>query len=153
MVTHGAVAQVGKFGIVGILNTAIDFGIFNALSGSRLKVAKVPANICSTTVAMVFSFFANRDAVFHAGTGNPFTQALLFFLITGFGLYVLQTGVLYLLMYRWEWPTNLVDRLLKLSNRTQNAAVDLVLRNSAKAAGTVVSLIWNFFMYKYVVFR
>lgn len=154
MVTQGAVAQVGKFGVVGIINTAVDFAIFNILAGTRLKVPKIPANIFSTTVAMVFSFFANRQEVFLAGrSGDPVAQALLFFLVTGFGLYVLQTGVLYLLLYKWQWPTRLVDWVLRVSGPKQTPAVDVVLRNGAKAAGTVVSLIWNFFMYKYVVFR
>lgn len=150
----GAVAQVGKFGVVGVINTVIDFAIFNALTGTRLKVPKIPANIFSTTIAMVFSFFANRQEVFLAGrSGDPVAQAVLFFLVTGFGLYVLQTGVLYLLLYRWQWPTLLVDWVLRVSSPKQSPAEDLVLRNGAKAAGTIVSLIWNFFMYKYVVFR
>jgi putative flippase GtrA len=153
MVTQGAVAQVGKFGVVGLLNTVIDFSIFNFLSGWRLKVDKIPANICSTTVAMVFSFFANREAVFLAGSGNPVIQAILFFVVTGFGLYVLQTGVLYLLLYRWKWPAKSVAGLLKITGTQRRLSNDLVLRNGAKAGGTVVSLIWNFIMYKYVVFR
>ena len=154
MVTQGAITQVGKFGIVGILNTIIDFGIFNALTGTRLKLAKIPANIISTTVAMVFSFFANRQEVFLAGqSGNPVMQALLFFIVTGFGLYVLQNGVIYVILYRWKWPTQLVDRILHIRNPDESGSADVILRNGAKAVGTVVSLTWNFFVYKYVVFR
>lgn len=154
MLTQGAFAQIGKFGIVGILNTIIDFTIFNVLTGTRLKVPKIPANICSTTVAMVFSFVANREEVFLAGrSGDPVAQAVLFFLVTGFGLYVLQTGVLYLVLYRWKWPTRLVDWILHTAYPKHTPSDDFLLRNGAKAAGTMVSLIWNFFMYKYVVFR
>jgi len=148
----GSLAQVGKFGLVGILNTLIDFGIFNALtSGGR--VSKVKANLCSTSVAMIFSFTANRQAVFAGQRGNPWEQAALFFVVTGIGVYGLQTGVLYLLVNRWRWPTRLVHRVLALAGAGSRNLDDVLLRNGGKACGTVVSLTWNFFLYKYVVFR
>jgi putative flippase GtrA len=149
---HGIAAQIGKFGVVGVFNTLIDFGIFNFLTG-KLRVAKILANICSTTVAMIFSFIANRDAVFHAGTGNPATQAVLFFITTGFGLYVLQSGVFYLMLNRWRWPLRLAKRLVKWLNLLERTSTDVIQRNGVKACGTVISLIWNFILYKYVVFR
>ncbi|HUC86733.1 MAG TPA: GtrA family protein [Candidatus Saccharimonadales bacterium] len=149
---HAILPQIGKFGIVGVLNTVIDFSIFNFLTG-RLRVAKIVANICSTTVAMVFSFVANRDAVFHAGSGNPLDQAILFFIATGFGLYVLQTGVFYLLLHRWQWPYQVAVWTVDLRRFPKRISTDVVHRNGVKICGTIVSLIWNFILYKYVVFR
>jgi putative flippase GtrA len=148
----GSLAQVGKFGLVGVLNTLIDFGIFNALtSGGR--VSKVKANLCSTSVAMIFSFTANRQEVFAGQRGNPWEQAALFFVVTGIGVYGLQTGVLYLLVNRWQWPAQMVRRGLKLGGMQRHRLDDVLLRNGGKACGTVVSLTWNFVLYKYVVFR
>lgn len=149
----GGVAQVGKFGVVGILNTLIDFVVFNLLSSKRIGFSKVTANICSTTLAMIFSFFANRQAVFSGGNSNPFTQAVLFFVITGFGLYVLQTGALHVLVDVWRWPRRLVDRVLKITGLNKRFSTDFVLKNGAKAGASILSLTWNFFLYKYVVFR
>jgi putative flippase GtrA len=150
--SHEAIAQVGKFGIVGILNTVLDFVIFNILSSKRVGMGKIPANICSTTVAMIFSFFANRTAVFEAGSGDPAKQAVLFFVVTGFGLYVLQSGVLYLLLRQWKWPAKLTTAFLKVTHLNKRFSTDFVLKNGAKVVATLVSLTWNFFMYKYVVF-
>lgn len=145
--------QVGKFGIVGILNTLLDFLIFNLLSSKLFRVPKVAANICSTTVAMVFSFFANRQAVFTSGTGDPVVQAVLFFVVTGFGLYVLQTGILHLVVNKWKWPLRLVTAVLRISHLERLMSPDFVLKNGGKAFATLFSLTWNFFLYKYVVFR
>ena len=152
-VTSGGLAQVGKFGVVGILNTLIEFSIFNALSGKQLKYPKIVANTCSTSVAMLFSFFANREGVFNGSHGNPVTEVILFFVATGFGIYVLQNAVLYLLLYRWSWPTKLVTHFLRVTKLKQRFSLDFTLRNGGKAAATVVSLTWNFFLYKYVVFK
>lgn len=148
----GALAQAGKFGVVGVLNTVIDFSIFNALTAGR-RVPDVVANICSTTVAMIFSFVANRDAVFHGGSGNPLQQAVVFFAVTAVGVWVLQTGVLYLLADRWRWPRRWLQQALRLVGQRDAAPTDLIMRNAGKIGGTVVSLVWNFVMYKYVVFR
>jgi putative flippase GtrA len=150
---HGEISQVGKFGIVGVLNTLIDFGIFNLLTSRLVKMSRVPANICSTTVAMIFSFFANRHTVFMNGTGDPVTQAFLFFSVTAFGLYVIQTGILYLLAVRWQWPGRIVKQLLRLTRLGHVISYSFALNNGAKLAGTLCSLGWSFYMYKYVVFR
>ncbi|HEX7259941.1 MAG TPA: GtrA family protein [Candidatus Saccharimonadia bacterium] len=151
--SHGDLSQVGKFGIVGVLNTIIDFTIFNILTSKRFHMHKVTANIISTTTAMIFSFFANRQAVFESGTGNPVVQAVLFFAVTAFGLYIIQTGVLYLLAVRWSWPDRLIRHLLKLTRLNRLISHSFALNNGAKLAGTLCSLSWSFYMYKHVVFR
>ncbi len=151
--THGTFSEAGRFGIVGIINTIIDFTIFNILTSKPLNVHKVQANICSTSVAMIFSFFANREAVFTGGTGNPWIQAVMFFLVTAFGLYVIQTGVLYLLAERWQWFKRIIIKALSVTQLSKRISLDFALKNSSKIVGTLCSLIWNFFMYKYLVFQ
>lgn len=64
--TKREVAQVGRFGLVGIINTLIDFIILNMVSratGWSDEIANIPA----VMVAMTFSFFANRHFVFKGG--------------------------------------------------------------------------------------
>ncbi len=144
-------AQVGRFGAVGIFNTLIDFVLFNLLSSRRVGLTKLQANTISTSITMVISFFLNKSAVFRAG-GEPGFQALSFFLITAFGLYVLQNCVIYLLAQRWRWPRQLVN-LFRQRVGLQRPGTEFILKNGAKAAGTLVSLTWNYFMYKQVVFN
>jgi putative flippase GtrA len=141
--------RVGKFGIVGILNTVIDFTIYNVLS-SRAGLTLVQANIVSTTIAMVFSFLANKHVVFQKDEGSSVKQAVLFFAVTAFGLYVLQTGTIKLLTDVWLVPVSLgisAAHALGITGHDQ-----LVAKNGAKALATMVSLTWNYIMYKKVVF-
>ncbi len=100
---------------------------------------------------MIMSFFLNKATVFHA-SGNATAQAAAFFVITAFGLYVLQNSVIYLLAERWQWPRQLTD-LVRRSVGMPNNTTEILLKNGAKAAGTVVSLVWNYIMYKRVVFQ
>lgn len=143
--------QLGKFGAVGALNTFLDFFIFNFCS-KFLQLALIPSNIISTTIAMVFSFVVNRKVVFGKGDSSAVRQAVIFFAVTAFGLYVLQNAVIHLLAVSWPGPllaTVKVVRHLGISVFSDAFYVN----NGAKAVGTVVSLAWNFIMYKKVVFR
>ena len=149
--TTAAIKQVGKFGAVGILNTLIDFSIYNFCL-KYLELSTVGSNTISTTIAMLFSFFANRQVVFTGGDGSVRRQAVLFFAVTAFGLYVLQNGVIHLFTDVWRGPLEAVVRGLR-SAGIHVFADAFYINNIAKAIGTVVSLTWNFIMYKKVVFK
>lgn len=141
--------RVGKFGVVGIINTVIDFTLYNILSSTTF-LSLVESNIVSTTVAMVFSFFANRNVVFKAKGGSIKQQTIRFLLVTGFGIYVLQNGTIALLTQVWPGPLNAVVHLAVASGFHGHNA--FIIKNSAKIIATVVSLIWNYIMYKRLVF-
>src|SRR5476651_2193275 len=92
----GRIKQAGKFGVVGVVNTFLDFFIFNVCT-KFLRLALIPSNTISTTIAMIFSFIANRKVVFKGGRHSAIRQAIVFFVVTAFGLYVLQNGIIHLL--------------------------------------------------------
>jgi putative flippase GtrA len=142
--------RVGKFGIVGVLNTLIDFILYNLLS-SKIGLTLVQSNIISTTVAMMFSFMANKNLVFKKTNGSVAVQAAVFFATTAFGLYVLQSGTIILLTDIWLWPVHTLVGLAHLLTVTGHD--EFIIKNGAKAAATLVSLTWNYIMYKKVVFR
>jgi putative flippase GtrA len=149
--TKTEIKRVGKFGLVGIANTLIDFGIYNFAS-KFLGWTLIEANTLSTTVAMTFSFFANRQLVFEPGRGSMARQAAVFFAVTAFGLYIIQNGIIHLLTSEWrgplEWGTHIVRQGgIKLFSDA------FWINNGAKAVATVASLTWNYIMYKKVVFR
>ena len=147
------VKRVGRFGLVGILNTLIDVGLLNLLKFKFGMGVPFPANFISTSVAMTFSFFANRQLVFQSQQRTVAKQVLLFFGVTAFGLYGLQTGVIKLFSEVWLWPVetalNLVD-LLRLSGIFGDEFVRL---NFVKALAIATSMVWNYTMYKKVVFK
>lgn len=145
--------RVGKFGAVGILNTLLDFGIYNALTTKRIGLTKLRANVVSTTITMIISFFLQRQVVFGSGQSSPLLQAIKFFAVTAFGLYILQNIVIYLFTKSWKWPKNLVHAVLKKLPKIKYINDDFVVKNGAKVAATLVSLTWNYIMYKRVVFK
>lgn len=147
------IKQVGKFGLVGIINTLLDFGLFNLFSSSLVGLTLYQANIGSTSVAMIFSFFANKRLVFKQEGGNLLKQAVVFVAVTGFGLWVLQNGVIKLLVDVWPVPLNLAYAVVEFLNLDQIFSRDFVTKNGAKAIATVVSLVWNFVLYKKIVFK
>lgn len=118
-----------RFGIVGIANTLVD-----ALGYAILLALGLPvfvANFISTSTGMLLSFTLNRNFTFRAKDGDIRRQALLFFAVTAFGLWVVQ--FLIILLVR-QWLPGV------------NALVP-------KGAGILVGLVWNYVLYHKVVFR
>ena len=146
-------SSLAKFGLVGILNTVIDFGIFNVLTNKKIGWKKIPANLVSTTTAMIVSFALNRGFVFHATAGNIYAQTAEFFAVTAFGLYVLQNLVIWFLLDVWEWPVDLAWKIVCLVKLDKRMSHDFVRKNAAKAAATLVSLTWNYLMFSFIVFK
>ncbi|QQR51770.1 GtrA family protein [Candidatus Saccharibacteria bacterium] len=126
--------QVGRFGLVGIINTALDIGILFVLKSLGVPVSY--ANVVSTSVAFCFSFFANKLYTFNGREGNVVRQMTLFIVVTLFGLWVLQTIVIQLTLPLW-------------GTLFSNGQLALL---AAKLAATIVSLSWNYTLYEKLVF-
>ncbi len=143
--------QVGSFGIVGIFNTLLDFGIFNMLQYA-LHFAPVPANVVSTTIAQIISFGLNRKFVF-AGAKTKHGHAstvVRFIVITAIGLYVVQNLVLSFFAHVFTLPGDIAYSLAQ--SLGINVTADFVINNVAKLIATVFSAAWNFVLYKKIVF-
>ncbi len=150
LTARAEIKRLGKFGAVGILNTGLDFGLYNLLSSS-LGLSLIQANILSTTAAMGFSFVANKKLVFKHHAGSFWRQAAVFLAITAFGLYVIQTGTILLLTDLWVWPVRTAIHLFHWFGLTGHD--NFLIKNTAKAIATALSLSWNYVMYKKVVFN
>lgn len=121
-----------RFVLVGGTNTAIDFGILFILHGLGLN--KYIANIISTLIAFIFSFFANRHFTFKSEK-DARKQIIPFTVVTLSGLWILQPIIIWFILI----PLHAID---------QNAALFI-----AKLAATIVSLIWNYILYSRFVFK
>ncbi len=102
---------------------------------------------------MIFSFFANQRFVFKAQGGNFLVQAASFYLVTAFGLYVLQNLVIYTLTKKWKLIPDIAVSVVHATGLKRRFSDDFVSKNTTKLAATAVSLIWNFILFQYVVFR
>lgn len=128
-------AEKLRFAVVGGLNTAIDFVILFTLVA--LGFPNIAGNYISTSVALIFSFFANKKFTFkHDGKAN-IKQLAYFLLITIFGLWVIQPVIIEGI------------RLLIGSWLTNNYIVLLI----GKILANATTLIWNYLLYRKFVFK
>lgn len=125
-----------RFAIIGGINTILDFSVLFLLVNMS-SMPYVIANIASVSVAFVFSFFANRKFTFKSNDGNIIRQAILFGVVTLFGLWVIQSVVIVI-----------ITALL-----AQFGVVDNLSLLISKLVATVVSLVWNFVLYSKIVFK
>lgn len=129
--------QLAKFGLVGVLNTAIDFGILNFLSG-YLQVTEgvqlIPIKATSFFVALVNSYWWNKNWVFES---KKKANLVTFVVVSVIGI-SLNVSAVYILTTLIQPPA------------TMSAQIWL---NLANVAATFLSLAWNFLGYRLVVFK
>jgi putative flippase GtrA len=121
--------QAAKFGSVGVLNTLLDLALYFVFTrwlglGDQPAVAKA----ISYSVGVLNSFLLNRVWTFQAG-GSSWASLIPFVLSSLVGL-AINTGMLQL--------------CLKTLNLPEIIAIGLA---------TASSLIWNFLVSKYFIFR
>jgi putative flippase GtrA len=131
--TRESLHQFVKFALIGVVNTAVDFGIYYMLTRytTFFDVAtpmRYLANIISFLVATTFSFFANRLWTFGRKDKATVGEAARFYATTLSGL-GLSTLLLFVLV-----------SLIGIH--------DLV----AKIFTTIVTIFWNFLLKKFYVF-
>jgi len=132
--TRLSLRQIALFAVVGAGNTAIDFGLFNALTlllhitgGAELYIL----NAFSVAVAIVFSYFANGRLTF--GTmGGP--RAFSRFLVISLSTMLVNSAGFALVMVLAH-PTGFLGL------------------NAAKLSAAVISATLNFIGYRTFVFR
>jgi len=136
-----------RFVIAGLLNTGLDFVLLNAL----ILVAHMPvlaANLISVTVGITISYFLNHFFVFRHGEAVTIGRFLKFFAVTGFSSLLLQSGVIWL--FERGFDTTFGRSLLMFGTSAEQEFLEI---NIAKATAVLIGLVWNFTLYRLVVFR
>lgn len=123
--------QVVRFGLVGVINTAVDVGAFATLV--FLGVHSLIAIFVSTSLGLLCSFLLNRRFVFGASRTGPRTVGL-FLLVTCSGLWILQPILIEGLAFVLDTRTALALTIFKL-------------------LATAVTMVWNFSWYRTKVFK
>jgi putative flippase GtrA len=124
-----------RFGLVGGVNTVIDFGTLFTLTS--LGLPPLLSNVISTTFAFFFSFFANKKYTFKSTGTNVKREIILFTVITLFGLWVIQSVFIAIM-------TTLLSSLVLPHG---------IMLFIAKVTATIASLIWNYTLYSRIVFK
>lgn len=148
--------QFGRFVVVGLVNTGIDFIILNLLSnltGVGIHDPKIVyLNVISFSIATTNSYFLNKHWAFEDASKGQSKQFSIFLLVSVLGA-ALNTAVLKfsvtLFPSAFASLSHLITLILPLSVWN---SIDLTL-NLAKVFATGVSLVWNFVGYKLFVFK
>lgn len=144
------IARVIRFGAVGVANTGFDYMLFNILGA--LGAAAVPANLASTSAAMIFSYFANKIFVFRDTNQTNKNQIFMFFAVTATGVWIIQSIVLWVVLHKLGVVTTL-SKEISVAVSGDSAKTEVIARNIAKLFATVASLTWNYVLYHFVVFK
>lgn len=127
-------AEKVRFAIVGGANTTIDFSILFILV--LFGIDKLFSNFISTSVALVFSFFANKKFTFKSNDKSSYMDMLNFLVITLLGLWIIQPIIIYF-----------IDSLFRPLHFNE-----FVVLFIGKCIATVATLIWNYLLYRKFVF-
>jgi putative flippase GtrA len=131
--------KVVRFGVVGVLNTLIDFAVLNlllVLFGVTTGWPLVLCNAVAFLAASLNSYWLNKKWTFAQKGRATLRQYLVFLALAGSGL-LINSLVLYLLVTGLTRPSWLSP---------------ILWINVAKAAASGASLVWNYLAYRYVVF-
>ena len=139
--SKAAKSKKTRFALVGVVNTIVDFAVLNILR-SVFGVSLLPANIVSTTAAMLTSFSLNKKAVFRGSDdGSHRQQFVQFIAVTLASIWFVQGGVIVLMH-------GLLSQVLP-GDFNQVWIID----NVAKIIGIAAGFVWNYMWYSRVVFK
>ncbi len=146
--TKTSVKQAVRFGVVGALNTLVDYSLFYIFI-SAIHLHKSAAQVLATAAAMCCSFFLNRRWTFEKG-GRGSTPEIVKFLIVNFVAMVTVIVLTHLFYDIWH-----VERLVNSVLRAAGASVvcqgDGAIMVS-KILASVFSVVINFLGNKLWVF-
>lgn len=136
-----------RFGTAGIFNTGLDFVMLNTLV-FILGAYPILANTISVSIGITISYLLNHFFVFQLKEKIRFKKYIQFFCITGFSSLIIQNSII--TGFAIFFNSNLSHSLFVIDMLVDNDFFEL---NIAKASAVLVGMVWNFILYKYVIFR
>ncbi|MEV6690101.1 GtrA family protein [Micromonospora sp. NPDC051196] len=123
-----------KFGLVGGINTVINYAVFNALALTVFVDGQLKATVVATVVATITSYLMNRHWTYRDRPKSAMQREYaLFFLFNGVGL-LIELGVLAAAKYGLGMTS-------------------LLALNVAKTGGVVLATLFRFWSYRTFVFQ
>jgi putative flippase GtrA len=137
-------SRLVRFGLVGLLNTTVDVGLFTILRSSGLSI--VLANACSTTTGLIVSLLLNSRYTFGAQAPLSAKRIARFLAVTLIGLWLLQPCIIELLTYATK-HISLLATLIRISGH-----VDVMQTVFPKLGAIAITLVWNYVWYSRFVY-
>ncbi|MFG1952224.1 GtrA family protein [Micromonospora sp. NPDC048830] len=123
-----------KFGVVGGINTVINYAVFNALALTVFENGQLKATVVATVVATITSYLMNRHWTYRDRPKSAMRREYaLFFLFNATGL-LIELGVLAAAKYGLGMTS-------------------LLALNVAKTAGVLLATLFRFWSYRTFVFQ
>jgi putative flippase GtrA len=145
------VKEVGKFGLVGIINTLLDIAILNILK-FIFNFPTLSANIISTSVATINSYILNKSWTFKDKEKKWVKQFVIFATLSAIGI-AINTTILKFLSEVWTVIPDFFVSIVHFIKLNGFFKDDFVITNSAKVFAIAGSMIWNFITYKKFAFN
>ncbi|GIF64690.1 hypothetical protein Ais01nite_27250 [Asanoa ishikariensis] len=123
-----------KFGIVGGINTVINFVVFNALALTIFHNGQLKANVIATVFATITSYFMNRHWTYRDRPKSAIRRETTLFVIFNATGLVIELGVLGIAKYGLDMHS-------------------LLWLNVFKFLGLGLATIFRFYTYRTFVFR
>ncbi|MEV6527076.1 GtrA family protein [Longispora sp. NPDC051575] len=131
---HGLAREVAKFGVVGVINTIVSFGVANLLLHTVFQHGEVKAATAGSLIATVFAYLMNRFWTYrHRPSGSLRREYALFFFFNAVGM-----GITALVTWITKYPLGLDG---------------VAAFNAAQVVGLVLSTMFRFWAYRTFVFR
>jgi putative flippase GtrA len=124
-----------RFSLISSLATAIDFSILLTLTTFGLPL--IVANLISTSISFVFSFFGSKKFAFRTADHHISREAVQFIVVTLFGIWIIQPLII--------WPAEGLLQTLGL----RGVMVVVV----AKLTASLATFFWNYLWYTRLVFK
>jgi putative flippase GtrA len=147
-----------RFAVVGVVNTLVDYVLFVGLT----KILHLPldwvwiAKVISGTVAISVSFYLNRTWVFNSAA-RSFGQATRFLVVTVVAVYGIQTPLTHVFASLYPDIGQAFYAALVATGLPEAFPTVLTeafaIKTAAFAIATSVSMMFNFFLYRFWVFR
>ncbi len=150
------IKQFVKFGLVGAFNTLLDIMVLNALMWTFGITAGIGFSIFKTisfTAAVGNSYWLNKYWTFRDRSRSEVGQISQFLLVSVVGA-IINVGVASLIV-NWVQP---IEALIRMGAAIlAMAGIEMpagqIWANAATFLAIAVSMIWNFTVYKLVVFK
>ncbi len=133
-----------KFGLVGLLGSVVDFGVFNLLT-LLFNVQSIQASVVSFLLAVVNNFLLNRFWTYPDSRNFPFGKQLIQFSVVSFLGLAIRIPL-------FAWMEKL---LIPLAEKTiPNVLTPTIVgHNVALAIVIGVVMLWNFFANRFWTFK